>query len=185
VVNKAPMPIYEFYCPDCNTVFSFFSSRVNPEAAPDCPRCARPKLARKPSRFAALRRNAGPDKAEAAGDDPLSGLDEGRVEGAMESLAAELDSMGEGIEENPRQLARFFRRFGDLAGLEAGPKMEDMIRRLEAGEDPDSLEDDFAEGGEGGEDDATGFDEFFRLKKQALAAASSRKPKVDETLYFL
>jgi putative FmdB family regulatory protein len=176
------MPIYEFYCPDCNTVFSFFSSRVNPDAAPDCPQCARPKLERKPSRFAALRRAGGPDKAEAEGDEGLSGLEEGRVEGAMESLAAELDSMGDGIEENPRQLARFFRRFGDLAGLEAGPKMEDMIQRLEAGADPDSLEDDF---GDGEDPDSGGFDDFFRLKKQALAARAGRKPKVDETLYFL
>ena len=24
------MPIYEFFCPDCNTVFNFYSPTVNP-----------------------------------------------------------------------------------------------------------------------------------------------------------
>jgi hypothetical protein len=23
------MPIYEFYCPDCNTIFNFFSRTIN------------------------------------------------------------------------------------------------------------------------------------------------------------
>ena len=40
------MPIYEFYCPDCNTLFNFFSSRINTEKKPDCPKCGRKELDR-------------------------------------------------------------------------------------------------------------------------------------------
>jgi len=33
------MPIYEFYCEDCNTLFNFFSRTVNTDKQPPCPRC--------------------------------------------------------------------------------------------------------------------------------------------------
>ncbi len=43
------MPVYEFYCPDCHTIFNFFSRRVNTAARPACPRCERPELERQVS----------------------------------------------------------------------------------------------------------------------------------------
>jgi putative FmdB family regulatory protein len=182
------MPIYEFFCPDCNTVFSFYSASIAADAAPSCPRCRRPRLGRRPSRFAALRGG----RSSSEGDDDesmLPGVDDARMESAMESLAGEMDAMGEGAEENPRQMANLFRRFGEMTGLELGPRMEDMVRRLEAGEDMDALEEEMGGqgGGEPGEEGEAGmgddFDEFFRLKKKVLAAR--KRPKVDETLYFL
>ena len=38
------MPIYEFYCPDCNTIFNFFCRRIVTDKKPACPKCG----ARKP-----------------------------------------------------------------------------------------------------------------------------------------
>lgn len=171
------MPIYEFYCPDCHTVYSFFSSRIAPEASPDCPRCARPALGRRPSRFATPRGRT--EEPAAGGDDLFAGLDETRLEAAMEQLAGEVgDLEGEGPQD-PRQVSRFLRRFSDLTGLEAGPKMRDLLERLDRGEDPDALEAEMG-GGEGDDDLA----ELFRLKPAALARRL-RRPKIDETLYFL
>lgn len=169
------MPIYEFYCPDCHTVYNFFSSRIDLEAQPACPRCGRARLGRKPSTFAVMRTT--PEGGEAGEeDDPMAGMDEARLEGAMESVFGGLD---EGADENPRQMARLLRRFGEAAGLEPGPKMEEMLRRLEAGEDPDALEGEM--GDEMGEEE--GFDEFFRLKKAARGRRG--RPRVDKELYFL
>ncbi|MCK4728291.1 MAG: zinc ribbon domain-containing protein, partial [Desulfobacterales bacterium] len=37
------MPIYEFYCEDCNTIFNFFSRSVNTTKRPPCPRCKQKK----------------------------------------------------------------------------------------------------------------------------------------------
>ena len=48
------MPIYEFYCPDCHTIFNFFSARIETEKRPDCPRCGRSKLERRMSVFSHL-----------------------------------------------------------------------------------------------------------------------------------
>jgi putative FmdB family regulatory protein len=176
------MPIYEFFCAACNTVFSFFSATVNTEARPACPRCARPRLERRPSRFTARRGGARPESDEADEPSPFGDVDESRLESAMDSLAREMEGLSDDDAENPRQLARFFRRFGEASGLEPGPRMEEMLRRLDAGESPDDLEDEFGSGEENAADED--FSEFFRLKKQAQAARA-RRPRVDETLYFL
>lgn len=180
------MPIYEFYCADCHTVFSFFSARVAPEARPACPRCGRPELPRRPSRFATLSPRAGAEEEESSGgiEDQLFGqVDEDRLERAFDAMAAEfgeLEAGAEGAEPDPRRMSRALRRFTELTGLEAGPKMREMLDRLERGEDPERLEADFGSG-EDGDDDLA---EFFQLRRK-LAAARSRSPRVDETLYFL
>lgn len=190
------MPIYEFYCPDCHTVFSFFSSHIDTALRPACPQCGRPELARKPSRFAAIS-GARPGGAEAEvdgdADDPLAGLDEERMAGVMDSLAAEMEGMDDSAQQDPKQLARFLARFQEATGLEAGPKMEEMMARIAEGADMDELESQMGgggpEGGEGGFEggeaggEADDFSDFFRKKR--AAAARRRAPRVDETLHFL
>jgi len=175
------MPIYEFYCPECNTVFSFFSAAVDTAAAPACPKCSRPKLGRRPSRFAMLKPGRS-DESELDGDDPFAGVDEERMEKAMEALGAEFEGMDENAEPDPRQMSHLLRRFSEVTGLEPGPKLRDMLDRLERGEDPESLEAEM--GGEGGDGDEDDLSEFFALKKRMLGARA-RRPKVDETLHFL
>jgi len=174
------MPIYEFYCPDCHTVFSFFSSTVDTQASPACPRCARPALGRRPSRFAALSALGKSDESEEPS--PFGDLDDSRLERAMDSLAGEMEGLSDSEAENPQHLARFFRKFGEASGLEPGPRMEEMLHRLERGEDPDALEEEY--GGDPDASDEEMLSEFFQLKKQAQGRRS-RKPAVDDTLYFL
>jgi len=171
------MPIYEFYCPDCHTVYSFFSATVRTDARPDCPKCGRKELGRRPSRFATLKPGRS-EESETGAEDPFAGVDEERMERAVEALAGEFEGMDENSEPDPRQLSRVLRKFSDLTGLQAGPKLRDMLERLERGEDPDSLESEM-----GGDDDED-LSEFFALKKKMLGARAA-KPKVDETLYFL
>lgn len=166
------MPIYEFYCPDCHTVFSFFSSRIDTEAAPSCPRCQRQHLGRRPSRFAVLEPSRSDD---AASEDQLfDGLDERKLEGAMDTLMREMETDGEN--DDPRAMGAFVRRFTELTGLSLGERMEDMVQRLEAGEDPDELEQEL-----GGDDEA--LDDFFALKSSLQGRKA--KPKIDDELYFL
>lgn len=116
-------------------------------------------------------RYSGSDNGEG---DPLGGLDESRVEGAFESLANEVAQLGD--DENPRAVGQLLRRFGEMTGLELGPKMEDALHRMEAGEDLDSVDADLDES-----DDS--LDDLFRLKRSVLRRA--KNPEVDEELYFL
>ncbi len=176
------MPIYEFYCSACHMLFNFFSARIDTTARPSCPRCGRPDLERRPARFATLKRTAG-DEAETEGeeDSPFPGLDEERLERAMASMAGDLE--GAGDEEDPRQMARFFRRFGEAAGMRLGPRMEEMLHRLERGEDMEALEEEMGgAGGEGGDEGE--LEDWFQLKESAKRLRQ-RRPKLDETLYFL
>ncbi len=125
------MPVYEFYCVDCHTIFNFLSRRVNIDSRPACPRCGRLELERQVSHFAVSKgRNVEPS-------DGMPDLDEAQLEKAMMTLSKEM----EGIDENdPRQMARFMRKLTDASGLDPGPEIAEAISRLEAGEDPERVE---------------------------------------------
>ena len=130
------MPVYEFYCAACHTIFNFLSSRVNTEKRPACPRCGRPELDRQVSRFAVSLGHR---------EEPVEGmpdLDEERLEKAMMSMAGELEGMDE---NDPRQMARIMRRLTEATGMKLGSGMEEAIDRLEAGEDPEKLEAEMGE----------------------------------------
>jgi putative FmdB family regulatory protein len=162
------MPIYEFYCRKCNTIYSFFSRSVNTDKIPFCPSCRRVKLQRQMSVFAKI----SPMKEDSAGED-LSGFDESKMEKAMEMLTREAG----GIDENdPRQAAQLMRRLTEATGLSLGPKMEEALARMESGEDPEKIE---AEMG-----DSINEDELFIMAKKA-ATKKDKKPRVDEKLYDL
>jgi putative FmdB family regulatory protein len=162
------MPIYEFYCPECHVIFNFFSLSVNTEKRPDCPRCSRPKIERQVSLFAISR-----GLAEDAGGD-LSGLDESKMEQAMSMLAREAGALDE---EDPRQAARLMRRLSEAAGMELGPGMQEAMRRMEAGEDPEQIE---AELG-----DVLESEEPLFEAGQKRTVGKVRPPVTDETIYDL
>ena len=141
------MPIYEFYCSSCHTVFNFLSKRINTNAAPACPKCGK-ATARKPSTFAMSRNRPEPKAGEGAsgagGDqmDPFANMDESQLESAMESLASEAD----GIDENdPRQAANVMRKLFDATGMPLGGGMQEALKRMESGEDPEKIEEDMGD----------------------------------------
>jgi putative FmdB family regulatory protein len=128
------MPIYEFYCADCHTIFNFFSRKIDTSSRPDCPRCGRKRLAREVSQFAAPKRGAGSDEGGGMDDLPI---DESKMERAMSELASDAERIGD---DDPRQAAQLMRKFSKLTGLEFNGNMEQAINRLESGEDPEKIE---------------------------------------------
>lgn len=162
------MPIYEFYCQNCHMIFNFFSSTVNTEKRPLCPKCKRKKLTRKMSTFSIPR---GRSEEE---DMPLPDMDESKVAHAMNLLAREAEHMDE---NDPRQAANLMRKLTDMTGLNLGPGMEEALRRMESGEDPEQIE---AEMG-----DLLEEEEPFSVKEKPTAAARKRPPRVDEKLYYM
>lgn len=141
------MPIYEFYCPQCHTIFSFLSRSINTAHTPPCPHDGSHALSRKVSRFAHISAARTGSDAEQGGMDELA-IDEGRMMSAMESLAAE----AQGLDENdPRAAAALMRKLSERTGLDYGDTMEEALARLESGEDPQAIESQLGESLEGDE----------------------------------
>jgi len=149
-------------------IFNFFSSSVDVEKRPDCPKCGKKKLERQMSMFSALR-NKGEE-----GDMPLPDLDESKMEQAMNLLAKEAENMNE---EDPRVAANLMRKLTNMTGLDLGPGMEEALSRMEAGEDPEQIEEEMG--------DLLEKEEPFTPKQKTARAAKKRPPGVDEHLYYL
>lgn len=164
------MPVYEFYCPDCHTVFSFWSQRVNTDKTPECPGCQGDRLRRIASASAVISGKKGEGEDE-FGDLPI---DESKMESALASLASEAEGLDE---EDPRAMARFMRKFSDETGLKYNEGMEEMLSRLEAGEDPEALEEEM--------DDLLDDEELpFEFTGKG-GIRKSLPPRRDDTLYDL
>lgn len=145
------MPIYEFLCRACNRIYSFHSFKVGTTKVPACPKCGAEDLRRCPSAFGI--RAGGPSRSEnEAGAEP----EDPRMESELMRFAAEMEHMDE---HDPRAMARAVRKMTELAGEPVTPAMEEMIRRMEAGEDPDRIEEDLGDAleGEMGEDGGSAF----------------------------
>lgn len=125
------MPIYEFYCDDCNVIFNFLSSRIDTTTQPDCPRCGKKQLSRQVSAFA----TTGKVKEDAS--NPMAGMDESKMEDAFGSLMADAEGVNE---EDPRQMATLMRKFTEKTGMVVGDSVEEAISRMEKGDDPDLIE---------------------------------------------
>jgi DNA-directed RNA polymerase alpha subunit len=48
-------------------------------------------------------------------------------------------------EDDPRQAAHLTRKLCDITGLDLGSRMEEAIRRMEAGEDPEKIENEMGD----------------------------------------
>lgn len=109
-------------------------------------------------------------------DDLLAGVDETKMEQAFESLMREAEGMNE---DDPRLMAQLMRRFSDKTGLSLGEQMEEALARMEAGEDPEQIEQEMG--------DLMDADDAFSLEalKKKAGTVGPRPPVYDDTLYEL
>ena len=113
------MPIYEYVCHDCHRRVSLLWQTFADASSRDpiCPRCGGKNLSRLISRVAVLR------------------SEESRMDDLSDPSAMN------GLDENdPKSLARWMRKMANETGEDLGPEFSEVVGRLEAGEDPDSIE---------------------------------------------
>jgi len=142
---SSTMPIYEYACPKCRVIFNFLSKRVDPDRLPVCPKCGNKKMTKEVSRFAMTRGLKEPAAATEGGPDDASmpNLEDPRVERAMMELERDMEHMDE---NNPRHMAHMMKKMKDLMPPGTVPKELDVaIKRLEAGEDPEKIEEDMGD----------------------------------------
>jgi len=175
------MPIYEFYCEPCHTIFNFLSKRVDTTATPPCPTCGR-ALARQFSSFAHPR-NGGKDAVAAdAADDGSPQIDETRMEQALDAMGPEIGNLGD--DTDPRHAAMLLRRFAQTSGMKFNDTVKEALARMASGEDPEKIEAEFGEALESANpfaaDDAGDAAKPAGLKRLLRAAGPRRDPTLHE-----
>jgi putative FmdB family regulatory protein len=111
------MPIYEYGCQDCGRKLAVFWRSRADARTPTCQRCGSDNMTRLVSQVRVLR-------SEESRMDALSD----------ESALAGLD------ENDPRSLGRWMRNMSREMGEDLDPEMEQVVSRLEAGQDPEEIE---------------------------------------------
>jgi hypothetical protein len=171
------MPIYEFYCPDNHRVYSFFARSLRlADKVPRCPDNPKWRMEKMLSSFAVTGGASEPDSS-GGGDG-----DDARMDAAMNVMEREFGSLADSDNPDPRAVAKMMRRMGELTGGKMPGQMEEMLARMEKGEDLEKLEEEYGDTMDGMEDfgmaDAEGPEPGKRRSRKRRAA--SRDPKLYE-----
>jgi len=168
------MPIYEYRCQVCGRKQSIFwrslAAIEHKEQTTACQHCGRTRLVRVVSRVRVMRgASSQGDRDGTAGD----GMDD-----ALMNEMAGLD------ENDPRALGAFMRKMSHETGEDLGPEFNEVIGRLEKGEDPEKIEQEMGDvfgddpsgmGGMGGMDEDNGPPEDPTVKADKAAEAADKK----------
>lgn len=170
------MPIYEYYCPDNHTIYQFYAKTLaQGQTVPRCPDDPKFRMRKLVSAFAITKGGAKDDAAEkkpdaAAGADPA---EDARMEAAMNAMESEFANVDE---NDPKAMARMMRRMSELTGEKIDGEMEEVVRKLEEGADPDSLEDQLG-GAEGGDMDDPYGEGMGGMGGEGMPPADPKEPR--------
>jgi len=138
------MPIYEYYCPDNHTIYQFYAKTLaQGRTIPKCPENAAFRMERIISPFAVTRGGKSDEPPPAAPSGSGDTNEDARMDAAMNMMEKEFANVDE---NDPRAMARMMRRMAEVTGEKIDGEMEEVVRKLEEGADPESLEEEL--GGE-------------------------------------
>ena len=169
------MPIYEYRCAQCGRKESKFWRSLSSvdEAQLACSKCGSPRMGRLVSRVRVVRGGGGGSDNEAA-PGPDGDLDA--------SLMREMESLDE---SDPRALGRFMRKMAAQTGEELGDEFNEVVGRLEKGEDPDKIEQNMgdlfgAADGAGDMNGMNGMNGMSGMNESEPAQPSDSEPKTEK-----
>lgn len=120
------MPTYTYLCQSCQSRFEIYLSYAEyNQKQVKCPQCGSEQVQR---RIGKIR---------------IAKSEDRRLEDMVDP--SQLD----GIEDDPKALGRLMRQMGDELGEDAGPEFEEVVSRLEKGQDPEQIEKELPEISEG------------------------------------
>ena len=173
------MPIYVFFCPSNRRIYSFFARSIRySDMQPRCPDNPKWKMEKMISGFAITGR-----AKEKSRDVPgMDDFDDAKLESAMGDMEREFGGLGDTDNPDPRAMARMMRRMGEISGQKLPAEMNEVIARLEKGEDPDKLEAEYGDVFDA-MDEPTGPDEAsggLETRIRARKKRVTRDPKLYE-----
>jgi hypothetical protein len=172
------MPIYEFYSPATNKLYSFYARTLGyRDKTPRCPDGVGLPMQRRVSRFAFIGK-----AKESDGDDPFAEVAEGKMDALMAEMERDMSVLDES-NPDPRQLGKFMRKLTDVMGDRTPAALREMVRRLEAGEDPEKLDSDFGSSTDDSADAALW--DSVKTNVRALRQQPMRDPRLYEFAEFV
>lgn len=110
------MPTYDYRCLSCKARFELFMTYAEyDQKKVICPNCGSDQVSRRIGRIRVAK------------------SEDRRLEDLVDP--SQLD----GIEDDPKALGRLMRKMGNELGEDAGPEFDEVVSRLEKGEDPNIL----------------------------------------------
>jgi hypothetical protein len=140
------MPIYEFVSRDTGKIYSFFAHSTSyAEKIPFCPDGKKFKMEKVISGFSITGGNEKQSEEAEKSDsidpnDPFSGMDSNQAEKVMKELEGAIGGMDED-NPDPKQMGHLMRKMSEITGESMDEPMEEVVRKLEEGADPNELED--------------------------------------------
>ena len=135
------MPIYEFYSPDSHRIYSFFARRMlKGGEVPCCPDGLGNRMEKLVSSFACTGKAREVVKKEGESGSEM----DPRMEREMMKMADEFSKMDE-KNPDPRIMGKMMRRMMEASGQKLPGEMGEMLQRLEKGENPDKLEEEYGD----------------------------------------
>lgn len=140
------MPIYEFVSRDTGKIYSFFAHSTSyAEKIPFCPDGKKFKMEKLISGFSITGGNEKQSEEAEKSDsidpnDPFSGMDSNQAEKVMKELEGAIGGMDED-NPDPKQMGHLMRKMSEITGESMDEPMEEVVRKLEEGADPNELED--------------------------------------------
>ena len=139
------MPIYEYFCPNNNTVYQFYAKSIaQGQTTPRCPDNPKFRMQKMVSGFAITKPGSSDDAPPPADMGQPDSAEDRKMEAAMAAMEGEFANVDE---NDPKAMGRMMRRMAEMTGEKLDGEMEEVVRKLEEGADPESLEDSM--GGEG------------------------------------
>jgi hypothetical protein len=135
------MPIYEFYCSQNHKIYQFYAKTLaQGQTVPKCPDNPAFSLVKLVSKFA-VTTSGKSGKLKAEGAESAGGGPDAAEDPRMEAAFGAMEREFSGVDENdPRAMGRMMRRMAELTGEKMDGGMEEVVRKLEEGADPESLE---------------------------------------------
>ncbi len=186
------MPIYEFFSPNTNKIYSFYSRRlISSKDVPNCPDGKNFPMEKLISGFSITGKN-GKDEELNNGiednteSDPFAKLDDNQSAHVMKEMEKAMSGMDD-ENPDPRQMGSLMRRMCEMTGEKMDNVMEEVVRKLEEGANPEELEAKM----EGIIDDADATEEgnegaqTSKARKQKSRMLLTRDPELYEMEDFL
>ena len=181
------MPIYEFHSPDTGKIYSFFApSSSYSQFVPYCPDGKEKKMVKVLSCFSITGKKEDiPDNPlDANTDDPFAGMDPNQANQMMKELERSISGIDE-ENPDPKQMGLLMRRMCELSGERMDEPMEEVIRKLEEGMNPEEVEERMGDLGGEEENGETmqSLDEDDTSVKSKLKKLLMQRPRRDPILY--